>query len=333
VRSLFLSVVLAACCSAAAEPLTNNQLLSLAPSDADSVLVARLGPLAAETSAFWRPLMDASKSVGADPRSARQMNAIVMTEVVAAKPAAWMYAIREFRPGQGIGMGAFTPSCVFVVEQSTDALQDRLLKGDGFDNPVKTTEEDGIRFFAGTFPTRADPRSPVSKEDAVGTQDYFVVIPDAHTVITGYRKSDVQSIARSFAKPAGAIPAKWKDLAAGLDLGAPLIILRKYDPRNEEGGSPVSHKAYKDLRADIDSVGLSLKDPEKAVFQIHALTSEPDRARSALQYQLLPDFHVTWAVKNDGTGFAGEITWQKHTIDDGMMVLLLMSFFGISVAV
>jgi hypothetical protein len=332
-RSILLTALFAVCNGAGGEPLTNKQLLSIVPPDAESVVVARLGPLAAEKSAFRAQLLDASKNVGGAPGAARQINTVVNGEIINAKPTAWVCAIREYRAEQGIGMGAFTPSNVFIVEQSTDLLRDRLLKGDGVDNPVKMTEEGGIKFFAGTFPTSADLRPPTSKEAAAGTQDYFVAIADAHTVVTGYRRADVQTIVRLLAKPGDSIPVKWKDVAAGLDIEAPLIILRKYDPHNEDAGSPVSRKVYKDLRADIDSVGLAVKDCEKAVFQIHALTSEPERAQGALQWQVMPEHHVTWAVKNDATGFAGEITWQKHTVDDGMMVLLLMSFFGITVAV
>jgi hypothetical protein len=245
-------------------------------------------------------------------------NAAGLTECAAGGSA--------FRAPHGLGVGRYNERMILCTERPLGSLRTRLAAGQGIRNLVGSTKLDGITVYHGRNTAERDDDDRRGKGSPT---DCYVAVADDHTLVIASGESDAREILKLLAAPAHSVPEKWSVAAAEVNLDSPLLILRRYDPANDQDYmSPVNPKAPVDRAAKIDSIAVAMPDTHQRKLLVHAVTADGDNARRWLQREVL--VHLKWGEMPSTRGIKAELTFDEKY---DLLLLQVLVLFGPNVAI
>lgn len=331
---------------AAAEP-KGRDLIAAMPDDIESVMVLEAAPLLRDGCALKRhfqgyfgvadqnapssdePARDIVSSVGDS-----NLDRVVFGQLVELKPLRRALGGADFARPQGIGIGTFRYLTVWVTTESNAPVRRAIERREGLVGEVEALKLDDCEAY------RSAVEIWFSGQDKE-KRDVYVVFPTEHVTVVAHAREHATHIAHALRtgveKPV--VPQRWQAAAKGLDLDAPLVILRKF-PKPAQTilkRDPADPAKCEPVVIPFDGFGMTADAGPSVKFHLRVNTSQPDLA---VYYFHANTFHggfsppyYTWSKQNDAEGFAGEVQptpqgEQMHL--DGLIVITL---FGVLMAI
>jgi hypothetical protein len=164
-------------------------------------------------------------------------------------------------------------------------------------------------------------------------EDIFVALPEPNVLLVAESRADIEFMIRAVRDKRQAIPDRWTAAANGIDAKAPLVILRRYDPKNERDGlSPVNPR--RELGAvDIESAGLAYLPKERRPFTLRVLSKDRPAASRYFQTHALDALAFEWPrdIRQEETGFQVELGILP--CHEAEVCLHILFFFGPNIAI
>lgn len=328
---------------------TGRELISAMPSDIESVMVLEAAPLLRDTCALKRdfqgyfgvadpntppsdePARDVVSSVGDS-----NLDRVVFGQLVALKPLRRALGGADFAPPQGIGIGTFRYLTVWVTAESNTPVRRAIERREGLVGEVEALKLDDCEAYRSTVEIWF---SGQDKEK----RDVYVVFPTEHVTVVAHAREHATHIAHALRTRSEqpVVPQRWQAAARGLDLDAPLVILRKFTKPTQtilkrDPADPTSEP----VAVPFDGFGMTADAGPSVKFHLRVNTSQPDLA---VYYFHANTFHGgfsrpiwTWMKQNDAEGFAGEVRFSSagaQSYQEGLGALITLTLFGVLIAI
>lgn len=310
--------------TAFAEDLSNRHLVSIMPSDIESVMVLLPQQLASERSAFGREFSGFTMAPDADPAGMDRTIGAAVAELGIAKLA---IAGSNFTSPRSTGGGSFTSLTIWAIDKSAALVRDKLQNEKDKSGVAETFEHFGKAVFRGKAAAQAGTGKP---------GEIFVSFLSDHVVAMTQDRAHIEHLAAVFDSANLQVPAQWADISVGLEFESPAILLRKYNAKNDNDiNSPVSGKRPQRISVDIDSMSLVVPSVDRIAFTLRCKSPTPDRAvsfyRSAeMSFYVLPELLWDWKTTTTREGFEAEIQFRNKPGENHHFSIVLSSLFGMN---
>jgi hypothetical protein len=236
----------------------------------------------------------------------------------------------KFTVPYDIGVGRFDRMLVVRFERSVKAAVEKaragnieglvLVAGDG---PPIWKGSSAMQM--GEYNRQEHPQAPVVDE--------YVAFPDEHTIVISRSLEMAAGLVARWDKPGTHIPRQWSIAAEGIDLGAPLIVLRRFDPTDtRDCFSPFRPGYLTRETAQIGQIAATVPSEKERTLTVRASTHDADHAEAWLRSAVkgIGDAVGPSVKRSDGIV---EITTTAEEKRVGEFFLLLRAFSGPNFAI
>ncbi len=331
------------------EPPTNRELVAAMPDTMESVLVLNAELLLREGCTLKRNLQgffgvadDSTPETNQLDRDfvcstgESNLDRVVFSEIVARKPIRRLVAGSGFQPPRGIGLGSFRFVTVWVTRETNEPVRRKIENRDGLRGAVTKTMDSGLEIYR----SRAEFESSATKGTGKpNEEDIHVAFPTEHITIIGLSADDLRHIAKSFKHKTKDIPPRWQQAAAGINIESPVLILRKFVEEKQRFRKFDSEPAQeiKIMTVSIHSYAVTSGAGPDVKFQLRVITPEPENAEAYFYGGSLhggfPPVYWNWSKQTDQGGFTAEVAFGDREGRNAHSELILLSMFGILMAI
>ncbi len=235
----------------------------------------------------------------------------------------------DFGGPMGVGMGWFVDRSIYVVAKPLADLQRQLERGGVFPSGSKKRTAEGITVYAGQVSAHyfQDP------EEVRRLEYWFITLLDERTLVKTQSMDDLLHMIRSLRDNRDSVPVQWRELASRVDFDSAIVILRRYDPSNEDDPwSPFGPRIDKEFRVNIDGYAVTVPNTRKLKLEMYCRTEEPEKAARFLSMFTGKINHVQrWDIDKLEEGFLAQIHFD-HYEDPAYLFLSMYSIFGLYIA-
>ena len=337
---LFLSTV-----TALGQVLSNRELITLMPDEVESVLVLRSEPLTNDKSPFRREMQgffgiaDANAdSPDREPHDfttssgGNNLDRLIFSGVSKCNPVAralggWGFATQP----AGIGLGEFHHIQIWITRDSLSTLLQAIENSDGVVGEVKKEQVNGVAVYSSEL------ESPATRKLA----RFYFALPNDRTVVRTESLEQMKSVLGRLKRGAesSSLPERWKEAAKGIELDAPILLLRKmkepvriikYDTATEKP------EKFEPGQVEIGSFAITAPSGAALRLRIRCITKSPADAPfyfygGAFSGGLTPSYWK-WKTNSDANGFDAEAVFSAEGKNHHLS-LLLITLFGIPIAI
>lgn len=311
-------------CGTADAQLSNQQIIAAMPSGVESVIIERVVDLKDPKSVFaklYEPRHLLDEEYGKETLGNRfdDLRPVVERALVRAGLRLKGTGGSDFRPAVHTDIGDATLRIIAVTEGPLSALR-QTLKDGKINGPLETLTIDSITVYHA--------RSMHLDRRGAG-QPMYTAIPDDHTVIMApteeemrhmltclrSKPSDPKAVAPGTQAPA--VPERWRSGAEGLNLEAPLVVLRSYRPDDTGDATAPRFSSATTKHGEVRAIGVSLDRVDEPAAKVRCIAPDPDAARAA--YQGIFANTLRWDIKSKDGSFEGTIRLQRDEPDTFLM--------------
>lgn len=332
----------------AGDALSNRALIAAMPDDIEAVMVLRAEPLLRDECALKREMQGffGIRSDLADTALREQrdivssggdnnLDRIVFAELLARKPTRRVLAGAKFQPPDGIGVGAFDYLALWITGESNEPIRQRVAAGEGIVGQVAANEGEGVTLYTSPVQlVRRSARGAAEHVDRVAC----IAFPTQHVTIVAFSQEHARHVARQLQAPTAEIPKHWRAVADGLDLEAPIVILRAFPQKRQQFPKPVSPGNIEVGEVEIDSYGITNDGGSTVAFHLRAITEYPENAQAYFHYPSpfqggFPPDSWKWNRQADARGLTADVAFIEGDGRKHHSSLLLLTLFGIMLAI
>ena len=234
----------------------------------------------------------------------------------------------DFGGPTGVGMGWYVDRSIYVVANPLADLQRQLERGGVFPSGSRKRTVEGITVYAG----QVSAHYPQDPEEVRRLEYWFITLLDERTLVKTQSMHDLLHIIRSLRDGWESIPVQWRELASRVDFDSAIVILRRYDPSNEDDPwSPFSLRISKEFRANIDGYAVTVPNTRKLKLEMYCRTEEPEKASRFLSKFTGGINHVErWDIDKLEEGFLAQIPFDYE--EQAYLFLSVYVLFGLYIA-
>ena len=237
----------------------------------------------------------------------------------------------DFGGPKGVGVGWYVDRSIYVVAKPLADLQRQLERGGVFPSASKKRTVEGITVYEGQVSSRhlQDPEGKPRQEP------WFITLLDERTLVTTQSMDELLHMIRSLRDSRESVPVEWRELAPRVDFDSAIVILRRYDPSNEDDPwSPFGPRIDKEFRVNIDGYAVTVPNTGKLKLEMYCRTEEPEKAARFLSIRMFTggkDHVERWDIDKLEQGFLAQI-FSEHPEDPAYLLLTVWALFGLYIA-
>lgn len=313
-----------------ADGLSNLQAIAAMPRGTESVMALRYDLLSSEESVFRTDFtwMIENLGVAGAPADRKKPESIILRAVAAATPLLYVEGGSQFTAAYGVGTGNYNGRTVWVTAKPLSGLTRRLIDRKDVDGDIRPFKLGDAQAFEFPIQLRTS-----TKEELV-PETRFVAFPNDRTVLICESRDDLEVMLKGLAEKEPRMPQQWESVATGLDIEAPIVVLRRYDPKNN-GDYYAPMNARRSHPVAVDGFALVMPAVKNLAFRLRCLTNDREGARSYYQEDdRFPTNAFVWQVGRQPDGFLADITALGQTSGQiSSMIMRLHLLFGVNIFV
>ncbi len=234
----------------------------------------------------------------------------------------------DFGGPTDVGQGWYVDRSIYVVAKPLADLHRQLERGGVFPSASKKRTVEGITVYEGQVSSRhlQDPEGKPRQES------WFITLLDERTLVTTQSMDDLLHMIRSLRDSRQSVPVQWRELTSRVDFDSAIVILRRYDPSNEDDPwSPFGPRISKEFRVNIDGYAVTVPNTRKLKLEMYCRTEEPEKAARFLSmFTGRPNHFERWGIDKLEEGFLAQIPFDYE--DPAYLFLSSYALFGLYIA-
>lgn len=176
----------------------------------------------------------------------------------------------------------------------------------------------------------AQKNDPPEKE---GVADEFAGFPDDYTIAISPSKEMLLGLMGSWNKSDASVPEQWKRAAESMDLDSMIVVMRKYDAKNDRDAfSPYQPGWLTQETSPIDQIGLTVPNSKELRFKVRTVSKEQGSAERWIRsvWKGTAEFESDGAKRGDQS-FESDATCPESRL--GEFFITVMALSGPNIAI